>query len=178
MHYQQWILLALITVCGAAVIGSYVHGLSTHPGTAEKLWGNVQGALRITNYITMLLAVAGFLVFTYFIFFRINPEDARIAGMFNYTIFFLIYALILIPSAFWMPLTYAMLANPNPALWVAVRGVLFLAGIGSLCMLGSLLTIQPHIPDFAYWMAVGGAGAFCVQTAVMDAFIWPACFST
>jgi len=176
MHYQQWILLALIAVCGGAVIGSYIHGMSTHPGTAEKLWGNVQGTLRTVNYVTMLLAVAGFLAFTYFLFFRVNPDDARITGFFNYTVFFAIYALILIPSAFWMPLTYAMLASPSSAMWIAVRGVLFLAGIGSLCMLAALLTIQPHVPDFPYWAAVGGAAVFSVQTVIMDAFIWAALF--
>jgi hypothetical protein len=176
MHIQQWVLLTVIATCGAAVIHSYINGLATHPGSSEKLWGNVSGALRIVNYVSMLLAVAGFFAFTYYIFFRLNPDQVRVAGYFTYWIFVAIYALILLPSAFWMPLTYSMIANPSLSTWIAVRTVLFLVGLGSLCLLEGLLTVQPRVQDLAYWLAVAGAAAFCLQTAVMDSFVWPANF--
>jgi len=176
MHYQQCILLAVIAICGTAVIGSYVYGIFTHPGSGEKLWGNIQGTLRIINYISMLLAVIGFFAFTYYIFSRINPDEARIAGYFNYWIFIVIYALILLPSAFWMPLTFNMMTSPSTSTWIAVRAVLFLVGLGSLCLLAALLTIQTRVQDVSYWLAVGGAAAFCLQTAVLDSFVWPAYF--
>jgi hypothetical protein len=176
MHWQQWVLLALIAICGGAVIWSYIQGISNNPGSAEKLWGNVKGNLRIFNFITMLLSVVGFLAFTYYILLRVNPENAHIAGLFNYFIFFVLYALILIPSAFWMPLTYSMLANPSTGTWLALRGVLFLVGLGSIGLLAALLTMQPRTQDFVYWLAVGGAAAFCLQTAILDSFVWPAYF--
>ena len=41
MHTQQYILLGIMVVGGAAVIGSYIHGFVTHPGSANVLWGGV-----------------------------------------------------------------------------------------------------------------------------------------
>jgi hypothetical protein len=113
MHYQQWILLAVIVVFGSGVIGSYVQGIAANPGGAEKLWGGVTGDLRTFNYVTMLLAVVGFFLFTYYLFFRTDPTTAQVAGSLNFWVFIVIYALILLPSAFWMPLTFNVLASHN-----------------------------------------------------------------
>jgi hypothetical protein len=177
MHVQQWILLAIMAVCGAAVIGSYIHGFSTHPGGAEALWGGVTGGLRILNYVFMLLAVFGFFAFSYWLFFSINPDNVQIANRFGYWLFFIIFLVILIPSALWMPLTFSYLSNPSTGLWIGIRVVLALVGIGSLALLWAILAISPRETGIAYWFAVGGASAFSVQTAVMDMFIWPALFS-
>ena len=176
MHYQQWILLAVIAVLGAGVIGSYIQGIAANPGGAEKLWGGVAGGLRNFNYITMLLAVAGFFLFTYYLFFCTDPATAKVAGGLNFWVFIVIYALILLPSAFWMPLTFNVLASHNASAWFAVRAVLFIVGFASLALIIALLTLQPRNPDTAYWLAVVGSILFCVQTLVMDAFIWAANF--
>ncbi|OGN96326.1 MAG: hypothetical protein A2Y89_02970 [Chloroflexi bacterium RBG_13_51_18] len=177
MHVQQWILLAIMAVCGAAVIGSYIHGFSTHPGSAETLWGGVSGGLRTLNYVTMLLAVVGFFAFSYWLFFRINPEQVQIADRFGFWLFFIIFLVILIPSALWMPLTFSYQSHPSTGLWIGVRIVLALVGIGSLALLWAICAISPRETGIAYWFAVGGAAAFSVQTAVMDTFIWPAFFT-
>jgi hypothetical protein len=176
MHTQQWILLAIMAVCGAAVIGSYIQGFGAHPGNAEKLWGGVTGGLRIFNFFTMILAAVGFFAFSYWLFFRLDPAEVQIAGRFGFWMFSIIFLVILIPSALWMPLTFAYLANPGTGLWIGVRLVLALAGIGSLALLWAILVISPREAGIAYWLAVGGAAAFCVQTAVLDMFIWPALF--
>jgi hypothetical protein len=177
MHTQQWILLAIMVAGGAAVIGSYIHGFTTHPGGAETLWGGVTGGLRILNYITMLLAALGFFAFSYWLFFQLNPDEVQIANRFGYWMFDVIFLVILIPSALWMPLTFAYLNNPSTVGWVGVRLVLVLVGIGSLALLWAILAISPREANLAYWFAVGGAAAFSVQTAVMDMFIWPALFN-
>jgi hypothetical protein len=176
MHYQQWILLVVIVVFGAGVIGSYVQGISANPGGAEKLWGGVKGGLRTFNYVTMLLAVAGFFLFTYYLFFRTDPATAQVAGSLNFWVFIVIYALILLPSAFWMPLTFNVLASHNASAWFAVRAVLFIVGFASLALTIALLTLQPRNPDTWYWLAVVGSILFCVQTLIMDFFIWAANF--
>jgi uncharacterized membrane protein len=176
MHYQQWILLVVILVFGAGVIGSYIQGISANPGGAEKLWGGVAGSLRIINYVTMLLAVAGFFLFTYYLFFRTDPATAQVAGSLNFWVFIAIYSLILLPSAFWMPLTFNVLASHNTSTWFAVRAVLFIVGFASLALTIALLTLQPRNPDISYWLAVVGSILFCVQTLIMDAFIWAANF--
>ena len=176
MHYLQWILLAVIAVFGAGVIGSYIQGISANPGGAEKLWGGVTGPLRTFNYVTMLLAVAGFFLFSYYLFFRTDPATAQVAGNLNFWAFIVIYALFLLPSAFWMPLTFNVLASRNTSAWFAVRAVLFIAGFASLALTVALLTLQPRIWDTAYWLAVVGSILFCVQTLIMDSFIWAANF--
>ena len=176
MHYQQWVLLVVIAIFGAGVIGSYIQGIAANPGGAEKLWGNVTGGLRIFNYITMLLAVAGFFMFTYYLFFRTDPSVAKVVGDLNFWVFIIIYALILLPSAFWMPLTFNVLTTQNTWAWVADRAVLFIVGFASLGLTVALLTLQPRISDVAYWMAVAGSVLFCIQTLIMDAFIWAANF--
>jgi heme/copper-type cytochrome/quinol oxidase subunit 1 len=57
-----------------------------------------------------------------------------------------------------------------------VRAVLFIAGFASLALTIALLTLQPRNPDTSYWLAVVGSILFCVQTLIMDSFIWAANF--
>ena len=54
--------------------------------------------------------------------------------------------------------------------------VLAFVGLGSVALLGALLGLRPRRPSTAYWLAVAGAGAFCIQTAVLDLFVWTAYF--
>lgn len=176
MHTQQWILLTIMAVCGAAVIASYIQGFATHTGGAERLWGGVTGGLRYLNFITMILAALGFFAFSYWLFFRLNPDEVQIANRFGYWFFYVIFIVILIPSALWMPLTFSYTSNPTTALWIGVRLVLVLVGIGSLALLWAVCAISPRETNLAYWFAVGGAAAFAVQTAIMDMLIWPALF--
>lgn len=176
MHTQQWILLAIMAVCGIAVIASYVQGFATHPGGAERLWGGVTGGLRILNYVLMILAAVGFFAFSYWLFFRLNPDEVQIANRFGYWLFDVIFIVILIPSALWMPLTFSYVSNPTTTLWVGVRLTLILVGVGSLALLWAIGTISPRETNLAYWFALGGAAAFAAQTAIMDMLIWPALF--
>jgi len=176
MHTQQYILLGIMVVFGAAVIGSYIQGFAAHPGSANVLWGDVSGGLRTFNYLVMILAALGFFAFAYWLFFRVNPDEIQIAGRFGFWLFHVIFLVILIPSALWMPLTYAYLAQPGTGLWIGVRTVLVLVGIGSLALLWAILVVSPRETGLAYWFAVGGAAAFSLQTAVLDMLVWPALF--
>ena len=177
MHTQQYILLGIMVIGGAAVIGSYIQGFAAHPGSAEALWGGVTGGLRTVNFVTMILAVFGFFAFSFWLFFRAEPEEVRIAGRLGYWLFFVIFVVILITSALWLPLTNAYVANPTTGLWVSIRVVLALVGIASLALLWAIIAASPRGPDVAWWIAVVGAALFSVQTAVQDMFIWPALFS-
>jgi len=57
-----------------------------------------------------------------------------------------------------------------------VRIVLFIVGLAALALTTALLTLQPRILDISYWLAVAGSAFFCIQTLIMDAFIWAAYF--
>jgi hypothetical protein len=162
---------------GVAVLGSYAHGLWTHPASAGDVWGGVPEWLKPFYTVSMLTAAAGYFAFTYFLFFRVEPDEARVADRFNLRLFNALYVLILLPSAFWMPLTFSMLADPHEGLWMLIRLVLALVGIGSVAMVAALLALQPREPRTPYLLAVMGSVAFSIQTALLDALIWPAYFT-
>jgi hypothetical protein len=124
----------------------------------------------------MALATAGFFAFTYFLLFRADPDKARIAGRFGYGLFEGLYVLILTPSALWLPLTSAMVQQPSGLLWLGIRLVLAVVGLASVALLLALLGLRPRQPVSAYWLAVAGSLAFCIQTAVLDLLVWTALF--
>ncbi len=176
MHSLQIGLLVFMAVLGVAVIGSYIQGFSTHPGSAEKLWGGVSGGLRYFNYVIMIGAAVGYFLFSYWLLFHIDPDAIQVFGGAGYWIFYIIFAVILIPSALWMPFLFAYIGAPSGGWWFAVRLVLVLVGIGSLALLAAILTVSPREAGAAYWLAVTGAALFSIQTAVLDMFVWPALF--
>lgn len=176
MNAQQWILVVINVVGGLLVIGSYVQGLMAHPDNRNALWGGVPNSVQPLYTICMLLAALGYFAFTYFILFRIDATVVRVADRFDFWIFHVIYLLILLPSALWMPLTYAAIGGHSTSLYWAIRIVLAVVGLGSLALLGALLSLHTSGSSYAYWLAVAGSAAFCFQTAVLDALVWPVFF--
>jgi hypothetical protein len=164
---------------GAAVLGSYAHGLASNPLTRGEVWGGVPEPLQPLYTASMLLAAAGYFAFTYFVLFRLDPLRTRVAGRFGYGAFHVLYALILVPSALWMPLTFAMLASPSAATWAAIRVTLALVGIASLGLVAAVATARPVASGggrAVRALAVTGSLAFAFQTAVLDAVVWTAYF--
>lgn len=176
VHPQKRLLLGLNLLGGVAVLGSYYAGFATHPESVDALWGGVPEALKPFYTVSMLLAAAGYFPFTAFLLFGVDADRARILGRFGFAWFNLFYALILIPSALWMPLTFSLIDTWSAGLWVAIRVVLALVGIGSLGLLAALIGMRPARPRAPRLLAIAGAVAFCVQTALLDAIVWPAYF--
>lgn len=171
--------LGLINIIGGIlVLGSYVQGAATHPANSGALWGNVPRRLKPFYVMSMMFAAAGYFAFSYFIFFRVDPDGARVFGVLDFRTFLVAYAFVLFPSALWMPLTFAMLAHPSTWLWCATRITLAVVGLASLGLLAALLGLNYTEPAPLYWLAVAGAAAFCLQTAVLDALVWPVSFPT
>ena len=176
MHPARRSLLWLNVLGGIAVLGSYVHGLASNPLTRGAVWGEVPEALRPFYTINMFLAAAGYFAFSSFVFRRLDPARTRIAGGFGFGAFHVLYAMILIPSALWLPLTFAMLEAPSPWLWLAIRIDLALVGLGALGLMAAIASAQPHSAPGRRRIALIGAFFFCLQTALLDALIWPAYF--
>lgn len=169
-------LLWINVLGGLAVLGSYAYGLASNPLARGEVWGGVPEALRPLYTINMFLAAAGYFAFSYFIFFRLDPAATRIGGRLGFGVFPVLYALILAPSALWMPLTFEMLEVPSTGLWWAIRLTLAAVGVGSLGLLVALLAVRPPGAVWARRAAVLGSAAFVLQTAVLDALVWPAFF--
>jgi hypothetical protein len=175
VHSGWHTLLWLNLVGGVAVLGSYAWGLAAHPLTRGALWGGVPDSLRPLYTASMLLAAVGYFAFSFFVFFRLDPRRDRV-GPFGFGVFLALYALILLPSALWLPLTFAMLEAPSAALWAAIRGVLALVAAGSLGLVAAVAVAAPVDSPVARGIAVAGALAFSFQTALLDALVWPAYF--
>jgi hypothetical protein len=118
----------------------------------------------------MLLAAAGYLFLLAFLIVRVDPA-ARI-GRFAFGIFNLFYVLILVPSAVWISLTFAVADQYSLGRWLVVIVTLALVGIGSTGMLLALLGLRPRPAGWGYWLAVAGAFFLFIQTAVLDAIVW------
>jgi hypothetical protein len=166
-------LLVLNAVGGSAVLGSYVWGLANPAG---DLWGGVPEGLRPLYTASMLLAAAGYFPFTWQVVLRWHPARGSVAGRAGFDPFPLLYSLVLFPSALWLPLTNWMLAEPSAVLWWSIRVVLALVAVGSLGILVALLALRPREPVAGWGLAVAGCAAFCFQTVVLDAILWPAWF--
>ena len=176
MSAQQIILLVIIIVGGLAVIGSYVFGLRAQPGSGNALWGGVPEWLRPFYAISMVISAIGWFAFATFILFRINPTQVTIAGRFDFSLFYVIFLGILIPSALWMPLTQMMPQHPGKALWIGIRLVLVLVGLFSCALVWALLTLKTREPHLHYWLAFAGSAYFAFHTVVLDMILWPALF--
>ena len=176
LHPLQRYLGWLNVLGGLAVLGSYAHGFVAHASTVGGVWGGVPEALRPLYTSSMFAAAAGYFAFTFFVLFRLDPREARISDRVGYAGFLWLYALILLPSALWMPLTFAMLEAPGAALWWMIRLVLAAVGVGSLGLLLAIHSVKPARATIARRVALAGALAFVFQTAVLDAIVWPAFF--
>jgi hypothetical protein len=176
MHPYRRSLLILNVLGGIAVLGSYVLGIASHPNAGSQVWGGVPESIRPLYTVNMFLAAAGYFAFSYFVFFRLDPDRTRLPGDRGFRTFHALYALILIPSALWMPLTFAMIDAPSAPLWAAIRLVLLLVGIGSLGIIAAVATAGPAEAPVARRIAIAGAIPFALQTALLDAVIWPAYF--
>ncbi|MBN1191873.1 MAG: hypothetical protein JXA46_19130 [Dehalococcoidales bacterium] len=173
MSAPQLMLLIINVFGGAAVIGSYVQGLVSHPGNTDVLWGNITGTVRSLYFVSMILSAVGYFLLIYFVLFRLAPADVKVAGNIGFEVFFAIFTGILLFSALWMPLSYSNFDTPNPNTWTAIRIVLFLVGFSSCALLWALLSLQTRQPVLPYWLAVAGSGYFAFHTLVLDAFLWP-----
>jgi hypothetical protein len=168
--------MSLINVLGGlAVLGSYAFCLITYSAQAGDFWGGVPDGLRSVYTVNMGLAAGGYFAFTYFLMYRLKPTTSS-SGRFGLGTFNALYATILIPSALWMPLTFAMLEAPSDGLWWVIRLTLAAVGIGSIGLLVGLVMVRPSMPSLAHKLAIVGSLAFCCQTAILDALVWPAYF--
>lgn len=174
MHRQQRALALLNVVGGIAVLGSYLYAFSYSSELRSGLWGGVPESLRPVYTANMLLAAAGYFPLTWLLLFRTTPDDFEAATRIPYAAILLLYALVLIPSALWLPMTAAMLQSPGPLLWAGIRIVLALVGVGTTGLLVSSLRFARARPGAPGWLAVLGAIPFFTQTAILDALIWPA----
>ncbi|HXY74582.1 MAG TPA: hypothetical protein VEH58_04595 [Dehalococcoidales bacterium] len=176
MKVEQIILLIINLLGGIAVIGSYIFGLKGQSGGTSVLWGGVPVKIRPIYTVSMLISALSYFAFLFYIFFRLDPSQVRIAGTSGFTMFYIIFIVMLGASALWMPLTNMYVANPGTGLWVGIRLVLAVVGLASIGLFLALLTMQGKVLGVAYGLAIGGSAYFAFHTAILDAVVWAALF--
>ena len=175
MHPKKKTWLAINAVGGVAVLGSYVHGIVTHPETRNALWGTIPEELQAVYGVTMWLAAGGYFFFSYYFLVRTDAEKVRF-GRFGFGLINALYALIMVTSALWMPLTFAYLDSPTPGAWLLVRADLLLVAVGTIGLMIALFTMKPRAEGLAGVLALIGLLLFAVQTAFLDPIVWPQFF--
>ena len=175
VHVKKKAWLAINLVGGLAVLGSYVHGLATHPETRNGLWGSIPPELQAVYNVTMWLAAGGYFFFSYYFLVRTDADEVRF-GRFGFGLINGLYALVMVTSALWMPLTFAYFDNPTPGIWLAVRLDLLGVAVGSIGLMIALFTMRPRAEGLAGVLALLGLLLFALQTAFLDPLVWPQFF--
>lgn len=177
MHPKKKRWLAINVVGGIAVLGSYAHGLATHPQTRDLLWGDMPGPLQDIYGVTMWLAAAGYLVFMAQVLFRFDAAEVRVGRYSGIGVISACCAAVVFASALWMPLTFAYLAQPSTTLWVLIRADLIVVAIGAIGLIVTQFALRPGRTGWASVVTVVSLLLFALQTAFLDPFVWPAFFT-
>jgi hypothetical protein len=168
-----WLLINILG--GIAVIGSYILGFRSRADAFTVLWGGVPERIRVFYTVGMVLAALGYFAFGIYLLI-LAPGEISVFGRFGFGMLGLIFLLILLPSALWMPLTLLAVTRASRALAWLVRADLALVGAGSLALFLALWNLQAPRLGWLHLIAVMGSLAFCLQTVVLDAIIWSASF--
>ena len=160
---------------GVAVLGSYAHGLQTHPGQGDLLWGDLPQTLRGIYTGCMLPAAVGYLTFTAYLL-SCKPEQLSFRGEPVMPLFQINYSLFLVTAALWMPMCWLALGDGGEWLWLPIQAVLVVTGAGAAVFIYLLVRLeQPPQPRF-HKAAVAGACFLFLQCGILDALIWPRFF--
>lgn len=176
MNRDQLTYLFVNIVGGVGVLGSYAHGLITHPGQGARLWGSVPAALVPLYAGVMPFAAVGYLA-TMALLLLTPPDALRLRGRPALPRFTISTAAFLLASTWWMPLCWRALDQADPSLLWPIQIVLLAAGGTALLNLWMLTQLAPTARPRLQQAAVAGSVALVVQCAVLDALVWPRFFS-
>jgi len=172
MNVSQKIFLAINIIGGILVLGSYYFGLRGGKGV-DALWGGVPENIRPIYTISMLICAIGYFIFFGYIILNLGGEVFKSSYWLGEKLFLVLFALILIASALWMPLVNVMVSNPSTLVWVGIRVVLVVVALASLGVVVALLTLTPRPTGVFYYSAVIGMIWFTLHTGILDAILWP-----
>jgi hypothetical protein len=176
MNRQKILLLLINVIGGILVIGSYIYGLNAQSAGAAVLWGGVPQNTQPIYAVSMILSAIGYFAFIYYLLFKVDSSEAKIRGRFKYSLYYWIFIAMLLPSAFWMPLTNLYVANPVLIYWILIRVVLFIVGFASLALVWALIVTSPYTENISRRAAIAGSIYFTFHTLILDAIIWAQLF--
>ena len=164
-------LLWLNIIGGIIVLGSYLIVAATYSGEVSDFWGGVSEDIVPFYTIFIFLAALGYFFFSYYVFFVIKTDKLIING-FSYKVFHILYGLILIPSALWMPLTAQALSGGSGFVILAIRLILIIVGVSSIVLTFILAKNKDKSHNVSHILAIVGGVLFSIQTFIFDAILW------
>ena len=168
--------LIINVVGGVAVLGSYAHGIATHPETAGQLWGSLPEAAVPFYTGCMPFAAIGYL--TVFAFLLVQkPSQVRFGRGPAYPWFMGSHAVFLLASTLWMPLCFAALDGASPGLLPWIQLVLAIAGSAALVHVVWLIRLVDSPWPRLRAAAIVGATGLMIQCTILDALVWPRFFT-
>ena len=176
MNKQGLIFYLINIVGGIGVLVSYAHGLLTQVELRGELWGAMPESIQSYYTMCMVLSALGYFFFTAYIIIYVPFGSKHIFGTFNFTLINLLYAGFIIPSVFWISMTFSMMTNPTPLIWIGIRSILFIVGFSSVGLLAAFIFSKFDKSTWLYYAGIIGLIPFCVQTMFLDALVWPVYF--
>lgn len=167
--------LAVNVLGGVGVLGSYAHGLSTHPGRGDELWGTMPEAVQPIYAANMPLAALGYLLVFAFLLLT-PPSGIQREGQPLHGWFTLATLVFLLASTWWMPLCWQALDTGDPELLKWIQLVLAVAGAAALGILVQLFRLDPTPRPRLRKVATGAFCFLVLQCTVLDALVWPRFF--
>jgi len=169
---QKYIFIIINLILGPILLYTYYRGVTQNKEIAAQLWGGVPQILIPYIVSSMFIGAIGFFFFTYYLTFEINQDTIQVFNKYNFSIFIILYLLILIPSSFWIDLSINYLITQNPMLWRLAVIALYTVGIASIFLLLCLININPHNNSILYKLSIIGCCFFTFHTVFLDGLLW------
>jgi hypothetical protein len=173
MNISQILFLAIIISGGRAVVFSYIWGFKSGI-SINSFWGNVPVRLRGLYNVSIFACALMFFVFTSFIFINLGGTTVRFVpeSFLGDKAFHILYAVIMLFSTVWMPLTASMISKPSKLIWIGVRAALALVGLSFLGITVLLIMAYSGAAGVYYYLALISAAWVTIHTGILDAVIW------
>ena len=175
MDRSRLFFLLVNVVGGVGVIGSYVHGLSTHPDQAGLLWGTMPESLIPIYSGNMPFAAIGYLL-TFAFLMLTPPAQLTRKGQPMLGWFTLSTLVFLLASTWWMPLCFQAIDTGDAELLKWIQLVLAVAGAAALGNFVQLLRLDTPPRPRLWRVATVGWAFLVLQCTVLDALVWPRFF--
>ncbi|MBI72684.1 MAG: hypothetical protein CMG61_04525 [Candidatus Marinimicrobia bacterium] len=167
---KQFLLINLIL--GTILLFSYYNGVNQNPEIASQLWGGVPAILIPYIISSMFLGAFGYFFFTYYLAFKVEHKSLKVFKKFKFSIFNIIYILILLPSSLWMDLSINYISTQNILFWILAVAGLYTVGLSSVFLLLCLINIKPKKKSLLYRVSIIGCCFFTFHTMFLDGLLW------
>ena len=169
---QKISLIIINLIFGSMVLYSYYAGLNKEQELSLKLWGGVPSILQPVIIGSMFVSALGYFLFTYNFLVNVDVKNILFLNKFNYWCLHIVYLFILIPSMFWINLTFKYIKSGSSFDWYLVVAVLFCVAIASIILFLFTIDMKYENNTFIYLSSVVGASFFVFHTLFLDGFIW------